>query len=122
MRARTVLAGIGISLAAVTIAATPALAADATLKVDNPETKTSPDARVTWDDKTDTLCVKSYTGKATAAIKRSNGKWYRVRDSAGDRGGNCTGNLVIREDFRTTIGVVHHAKGTTSLNSRKTYT
>lgn len=64
-------------------------------------------ARTSWDDLTDTLCVKAFggeTGYAEAWFVRPNGTTLRIKDVAGWHTSNtCTGNLSIQEDFQTRL-------------------
>lgn len=86
----TLVAAVGVSLLAVTGLASPASAADATLRIDRDGTKASPGAR------------------AQAFVRRVNGEWEAVRDWVSqDHKTKCTGNLSIREDYKTKVVLDH---------------
>ncbi len=79
-----------LSFVSVAATITPVFAADATLFVDNSVTPSvDPDARATWDDLTDNLCVKAFTGVATAYVQKANGGSGSSGDGPGEvvRGG-----------------------------------
>ncbi|MQA04063.1 MAG: hypothetical protein GEV07_15500 [Streptosporangiales bacterium] len=78
-----------------------------TLKIDRAATAKDPDARAHWDDLTDTLCVRAFTGFASAEFVRPNGNVVDLNVWARD-GRKCTGNLSIREDYRTTLYLRHY--------------
>ncbi|OLT37990.1 hypothetical protein BJF79_28260 [Actinomadura sp. CNU-125] len=101
----------------IAIPAQPAWASDATLKIDRSFTVKSPDARAHWDDKTDTLCVRAYTGYASAEFARPNGAAVDIEARPRD-GKVCTGNLKIREDYRTTLWL-HHLHGKHGWKTKK---
>lgn len=124
MRMRALFGAVGVSVLASVVLASPASAADATLKIDRGATKADPDARATWHDKTDRLCVKAYTGsRAQAFVQRPNGQWVTVRDWVSqDNKGKCTGNLSIREDYKTKVVLDHFYNKRVKTKIRKIFT
>lgn len=120
MRIRTMVAATALSLLSATAVATPAYAANATLKINLSFTAVSPDAKAHWTDRTDRLCVKARTrgSVAVAKFKRPNGNWVSVRDRPGG-GNSCTGNLSIREDYGTTLHLYLHTPGSHTYHKQK---
>lgn len=60
-------------------------------------------AAATYNDRTDTYCVKQNSGRQGAVLwakKKSNGKVIGYTITAPDGKRRCSGNLSIREDIR----------------------
>jgi hypothetical protein len=98
----------GTSLLAVTfITAAPAAANDLTLKFYSPDTGNHL-ATATYDDLTDTYCIRYISGHTAAHLYTSwlDGTGVITLSDGADAGQSCTGNLSIAEDRQRKVYIV----------------
>lgn len=105
------------------VAAPPATASDGSVVIDIPASTPNPDAKATWDDLTDNVCIVEYGDKnSTASITiNATGASWSVSSNFGV-GNRCTGNLSIPEDKAATLRLCATAVGQTVCRSTQVYT